>query len=82
MTTPQTRREAAEQIIENMPMNKWQLLEDLAKQGCYNRFCLTTRELSMFLREHSNLETKPVRVQHSSGRWSLTSKWRKVEAAR
>lgn len=79
--TALTKRQAAEQIIENMPLNKWQLLEELAKQGCYNRFCLTGRELSMFLREHSNLEQKDVLVQHWSGRWKRMSKWRKVEAA-
>jgi len=81
--TALTKRQAAEEIIENMPPNQWQPLEELAKQGRYNRFCLTPRELAMVLREHSNLEQTSVLVQHWSGRWKRMSKWRKiVEAAR
>lgn len=78
MTTAYTKRKAAKQIMEDMPFNKRQLLDTLARQGLYNRFCLTRRELARFLREHSNLEKKDVHIQHWSGRWSLTSKWRKL----
>ena len=50
MTTP-TKREAAQQVILNMPLNQDIPLEQLAKETRYGRFKLTNRQMAHYLLE-------------------------------
>ena len=49
MTIP-TKREAAEQVIENMT-REWMRLKDLAAQARCGQYCLSKMEMARFLHE-------------------------------
>jgi len=49
MTMP-TKREAAEQVIDNMT-GEWVRLKDLAARACCGRYCLSKMEMARFLHE-------------------------------
>jgi len=79
--TLHTKREAAEQVIENMPVGVAVKVRDLALQCHYNRFCLTSREMARYLREHENIERIVDRPTDRFGRTLTVIKYRKKEVS-
>lgn len=76
-----TKREAAAQVIENMPIGIKIKVRDLAHQAQYNRnrFRLTSRQMARYLREHENIERFVERPRDRFGRTLTVIKYRKKE---
>lgn len=65
-----TRRQVAEIVIENMPLNIWIPLSYIARSAHYNKGWIGNRSMANYLRGHKNLENKIVK---------RVSMWRRTE---
>lgn len=79
--TAYTKREAAEQVIHEMPVGVAIKVRDLALKCHYNRFSLTSREMARYLREHKNIQRIVERPTDRFGRTLTVIKYRKMEVS-
>ena len=63
-----TKREAAQQVIQNMT-TQWIPLHDLAMQAHAGQYTLSTYEMARFLNEHDDIEKK---IVYTGGRFGAS----------